>query len=633
MKKSIFIICLVCMIIPAFATTIHSTSAGGNWNSQSTWVEGIVPGETHDVVINGSVSIGFVVGYNYYGNECNDLLINSSGHIYNIDYGGGFGIFPLTINGNCENNGIIANGSSDALKLIISGDLTNNGSWRPYETNLVSTNNQNLSLALGYNFGSIITRDSSGPLTALTDMVFRCGYSISSTSYTGDFDLNGAIFHLGAHSIDATGTLVYNGTFEGDFEIKGVFTISKYITQTMVFNGTVTVTDTLKANVYGSGYGIFDLKVEGDIINNGVIKNNVSDDLRIKITGDIYNNGQWDHNFTELIGLNDQYLFQSSGKHFEGDFSSTDSTSNIIASSDLNFSNNFDLNGATLDMQFNTLTMQGWLYDGSIDNTLLNGGYLQDLTSLGNLTTDGTVTIYENNNKFIGSTVVNGIIQSHEYASGSITYTLAIDGDITNNGTIQNFNSGDMLILNITGNLTNNGTWDNYRTYLHGESEQHIKIITRGQISSEVIFDANFGTAPFQWYYDDSILDSPDFSGETSNTLTWNIPVPSSWLGTFYCQTNDGPSRNIIVYNSSFEIENISIEMNGASVSINWDAVPLATSYSIYSSTNPNEQTQNWTLEESGITDTTWAETAIGEKKFYYVKALSNIPAELEKIK
>jgi len=785
MKKILFIICIIGIYTYAFGLTIHSTPAGGNWNQQSTWEEGIIPDLTYDVEINGPVIVGYVISYDIYGNECNDIVINAGGSLINRVYGAGMGIFSLTIWGDCSNDGSVTNGAEDALGVFIYGDLTNNGIWKPYQTHLMSTNNQNLSLATGHSFGSIITRDTDASLTALTDMDFTCGYSIGSVPYTGDFDLNGVTFHLGTHSIDATGTFVYNGTLEGDFEIKGTFTISKHIYQTMVFNGTVTVTDTLQANVYGSGYGIYDLKVEGDIINNGVIKNNDTDDLRIKVSGDIYNNGLWSNNYTELIGTNDQYLFQSSGKHFEGDFSDTDSTSNIIASSDLTFSNNFDLNDATLDMQSYTLTMQGWLMDGSIDNALLHGGYLQDITSLGGLTTDGIVTINENNNIFIGSTIVNGIIQSNEYGGGSTTYTvtidsditnngtlrnynigdklktrisgniinngnwehsytdlhgsetqyitqnsrtqfhgdfvdldstsmivaksdlnfsgnidlnqatfnmqsytltmqnwleggvlenatlnggylddltclgpltitgtvtieddynvfqgdvvvngilqsnsygggaahydLTVDGNITNNGTIKNINSGDRLLLYISGNIINNGTWENYQTYLNGDSDQYIKIIAREQITGEVRFDANHGSSDFQWYFNDNVVDSPDFSGETSQILTWNVPVPSSWLGTFYCQTNDGQSRNIIVYNSLLEPENVVIEIIGSNVMISWDAVASANSYKVYSS---DDSYTGFMEDTSGIfIDESWSAPAPPVKKFYYVTA------------
>ena len=58
------------------------------------------------------------------------------------------------------------------------------------------------------------------------------------------------------------------------------------------------------------------------------------------------------------------------------------------------------------------------------------------------------------------------------------------------------------------------------------------------------------------------------------------------------------------------------------SVFLQWNSVPEATSYSVYSATDPYEQPVNWILEASGIADTTWTETNIVQKSFYFVKSV-----------
>ncbi len=65
---------------------------------------------------------------------------------------------------------------------------------------------------------------------------------------------------------------------------------------------------------------------------------------------------------------------------------------------------------------------------------------------------------------------------------------------------------------------------------------------------------------------------------------------------------------------------NISLAISGNNIEISWDSVTGASSYSIYSSSNPYLSYDGWTLEESGITDTNWCDAA-DVKKFYYVKA------------
>ena len=51
-------------------------------------------------------------------------------------------------------------------------------------------------------------------------------------------------------------------------------------------------------------------------------------------------------------------------------------------------------------------------------------------------------------------------------------YTLSVDGDLVNNGTISNYVNS--LYLDISGDVTNNGTWNNYMTNLTGESTHNI---------------------------------------------------------------------------------------------------------------------------------------------------------------
>ena len=67
---------------------------------------------------------------------------------------------------------------------------------------------------------------------------------------------------------------------------------------------------------------------------------------------------------------------------------------------------------------------------------------------------------------------------------------------------------------------------------------------------------------------------------------------------------------------------NVVITENFDQIEISWNAVSGATSYSVYSSSDPNADPTNWSLEQSGITVTNWSETATGNMKFYYVKAV-----------
>ena len=71
--------------------------------------------------------------------------------------------------------------------------------------------------------------------------------------------------------------------------------------------------------------------------------------------------------------------------------------------------------------------------------------------------------------------------------------------------------------------------------------------------------------------------------------------------------------------------ENVTITITYNGAFIQWDEVPEAISYSIFSSTDPSLSYELWNTEETGITVTDWTDTDISsdEKKFYYVKAVN----------
>jgi len=65
--------------------------------------------------------------------------------------------------------------------------------------------------------------------------------------------------------------------------------------------------------------------------------------------------------------------------------------------------------------------------------------------------------------------------------------------------------------------------------------------------------------------------------------------------------------------------ENVTITYSSGTVTIFWDEVTGATSYNVYSDTDPYGTFSN--LEQSGLTTTEWSESASGVKKFYCVTA------------
>ncbi|MBK9359166.1 MAG: T9SS type A sorting domain-containing protein [Bacteroidales bacterium] len=492
MKKLLLFTFILFVASVSVYSQIQSTILGGYWHDPGTWVGLTVPGENDDVIINGPVVQAYTSGYDIIPVHCRNLTLTSSGSLRNGGYGGGFGAFPVYVHGSVVNNGIVENGPEDALKMFVYEDLTNNNLWRPLETEFMVSANHNLGLAGGKTLGSKIILTGNSDITAVTDLVFTCDYNLEGGYSRSHLMLNGQTFNVGNHALEMRNCLINSGTLTGDFEILGTFKVGYDISDTLKFEGNVFVTDTLMANIYGGGYGIYKLRIDGNLTNNGIIKDNMDaraplndDDLEIQITGNITNNGQWSCKYVRFVGSDTQNISQEGGRFFDSYFYDLNPYSDIIAQTDITVLHDFDLNGANLNMGGNTLTIQGWLMDGTIENVNLANGYLNSITSTGNLTINGVVTI-ENNNIFQGSVMVNDTLQSIEYGGGSTSFTLQVQGDITNNGLIRNINDGDVLTLDITGNIDNQGNWENSYTRFTGSQDQQI------QMAAGKMFRTNF---------------------------------------------------------------------------------------------------------------------------------------------
>ncbi len=85
----------------------------------------------------------------------------------------------------------------------------------------------------------------------------------------------------------------------------------------------------------------------------------------------------------------------------------------------------------------------------------------------------------------------------------------------------------------------------------------------------------------------------------------------------------EGEIIDSFIYNVIPKPENVIISASNNNITISWNEVENADSYSIYSSSNPNEPTETWLLEETGIQDTSWIDTS-GDTKFYFVKTIMN---------
>lgn len=471
MKEIIVKISLVFMLVSVFITganaeIIHSAPNGGSWGSQYTWIGGSIPGEGDTVVISQStiVTIGYIDGLTTHNSWCAQITIEAGAILTTEYYGGGLATFKLFISGNLINYGKVEC-RSQYVDIYISGDFSNFSNYRPHATYFTGSGIQRLVFGPENTFGGWVTANSGSSLVSETDFIYDGIYYLDNNSYRGDFNLQGATLDMGNNRINTTGTIIYGGTIAGDFEIKGNFRVSHHATDTLFFAGNVTVTDTLIAN-----YGWVKLKINGNLTNNGWVRNSESGDyLHILITGNIINNGSWSCEYVTFIGENDQYI---EGAPFGSNFTDLNPESKICLNSDIQCLGNFNLKGATLEGLGHTLYLTGWLYDGIINNIKLSRAALQNIESIDNLIINGKV-MADDNNLFRNKVTVNDTLQANIYGAGAKYFDLQVEGNLINNGWIINSGSG-LFRLKITGDIFNHGIWEPAETILNGTEHQTI---------------------------------------------------------------------------------------------------------------------------------------------------------------
>ena len=467
------------------------------------------------------------------------------------------------LNGDLTNNGAVKTNTPGTLTLRISGDLVSNGAiegvsqncdlyvggdlnaYEDMEETYVQFNGtsaQDIYLEPGKTFSSDFEiNNSSDTIHMLTDLVID-----------GYFDVGNDVLNLNNHIVEFIGTGHYfgSGTILSPSEFKGEVNM---IGGTTV-EGDLIITDTLrnKNNLSATVW------LNGDLINNGAVKTNTPGSLTLRISGDLDSNGpiegvsqncdlyvggdlnayeNMEETYVQFNGTSVQDIYLEPGKTFSSDFANSNSTDTIHMTTDLVIDGFFNVAGNVLNLNNHIVEFVG------------AGHYFGQGTILSPSEFKGEVNM-------IGGTTIEGdlIITDTLRNKNNLSATVWLNGDLTNNGAIKT-NTPGTLTLRISGDITNNGTWENSSTYLNGTTDQNIALIDDQPISSDVFFDANFGSSPYQWYYNGVVLNSPDFNGETSNNLSWLVPVSNSWYGTYYCQTGIGDSRNIRVNGGIFSLE------------------------------------------------------------------------------
>jgi hypothetical protein len=300
----------------------------------------------------------------------------------------------------------------------------------------------------------------------------------------------------------ASGQTITSKTSAGNWEDASSWVGGAVPTQNndVVIAGTISVTSsnsacrnlTINSGTFlqnGGGLGWVTLHIYGSITNNGTIRNNPTAYLfNIELRGDIHNNGIWTPAETYITTKQDQHISQTAGKVFEHFFAFrdangyVDTNGKLIATSDLTFSDRFDLKWLSIDLASHNLTLKAAanLSWGTIKNA--RHLYFEDSSYLWNATIAGPTTELhgtariDGNVTFTADIINNDIIQQ----TGGLGWVTPIFyGNLTNNGTIRNNPiTGYLIALDLRGDIHNNGIWKPSNTYIGTKQLQHISQTT-----------------------------------------------------------------------------------------------------------------------------------------------------------
>ncbi len=235
----------------------------------------------------------------------------------------------------------------------------------------------------------------------------------------------------------------------------------------------------------GGSLGWVNLHIYGATTNHGTIRNNPAGySFNVECRGDLYNDGTWAPGGTFIPKKQLQHISSAPGSVFANHFymrdvsGYTDTTGKLIATSNLIFNAQFDLQWLVIDLGGNTLTLRSdanpsW---GTVQNA--SHIYFEDSSFLYNVTIAGTTTELHGIARidaavYFTANIINNDVMQH---TGGLSWvTPVFYGSLTNNGTIRNNPIGGWQIaLDLRSDIRNNGIWKPGTTYIAMKQHQLI---------------------------------------------------------------------------------------------------------------------------------------------------------------
>ena len=193
----------------ASMAAISSTAAGGFWNTPSTWVGGVVPGNGDNVTITAGSTVVIDVDVNVADLTVGDGSLTPAVLIFTSSSSR-----VVTINGNLTISGAtsaLTTGTGSLHEIIVGGNLTNNGIFD------LCTNNDQAGAGLHFRGASNSSFSGSGSITDIRTIRVDKGNSPAST-----VELTVSNFTVKGATTDGLGES-YLTLINGTFKISGLF--------------------------------------------------------------------------------------------------------------------------------------------------------------------------------------------------------------------------------------------------------------------------------------------------------------------------------------------------------------------------------------------------------------------------
>jgi|GEM_PF-5783811 len=305
------------------AATISSLPTGGNWNQPTTWVGGMVPQSTDDVVINGPVSLTGLV------TEIRNLNVTASGNIRTFFINDG-SLYGLTINGDFTNEGQIQSVNTNRIEIEFKGlNFNNSGTFNIYELALNSAamvfsgtdkiDVERLTLQqpglisgqIEFDNRFLTTNGHTINVDSQSDLLFHnlVNATISGTAQRVETVdrvanltwLQGILYAAGEVRTDlTTQTLncesicrVYSGRHNIDrLQLSAAMESVSSVSDPVILKGDLGIESTgfLRPFFLNDG-GTYATVIEGNFINYGQVRSTNSNKLQIEVQGDFSNQG------------------------------------------------------------------------------------------------------------------------------------------------------------------------------------------------------------------------------------------------------------------------------------------------------------------------------------------------------